>query len=98
VHESGTLLSAPVELAIYNLLTSPAAKQYVLQTANELGTLGQSRGKINLLRRFDLYNLSSSYEDSIPGTHFSPSKSSALTTPALAPTTPALAATNKIRR
>lgn len=78
VHESGTLLYDPidaaVELAIYDVLTTPAAKHYVLQTANELGTLGQSRGKINLLRRFDLYNLSSSYEDSIPGTHFSPSK------------------------
>jgi 1-phosphatidylinositol phosphodiesterase len=78
VHESGTLLYDPidaaVELAIYDLLTSPAAKQYILQTKNELGTLGESRGKINLLRRFDLYNLSSSYEDSIPGLHFSPSK------------------------
>jgi 1-phosphatidylinositol phosphodiesterase len=78
VHESGTLLydpiNAAVELAIYNLLTTPAAKQYVLQTKNELGTLGESRGKINLLRRFDLNNLNSSYEDSIPGLHFSPSK------------------------
>lgn len=78
MHESGTLLYDPVdaavELAIYDVLTTPAAKQYVLQTKNELGTLGESRGKINLLRRFDLYNLSSSYEDSIPGLHFSPSK------------------------
>jgi len=79
VHESGTLkydpIDAAVELAIYNVLNSPAAKQYILQTKNELGTLGQSRGKINLLRRFDLYNLSSSYEDSIPGLHFPPGKS-----------------------
>ena len=78
MHESGTLLYDPidaaVELAIYDVLSSPAAKQYILQTKNELGTLGESRGKINLLRRFDLYNLSSSYEDSIPGLHFSPSK------------------------
>lgn len=76
MHESGTLkydpIDAAVELAIYDVLTSPAAKQYVLQTKNELGTLGESRGKINLLRRFDLYNLTSSHEDSIPGLHFPP--------------------------
>lgn len=79
MHESGTLLydplNAAVELAIYDVLTTPAAKQYIVQTKDVLPTLGASRGKINLLRRFDLYNLFTPYQDSIPGLHFSPSKS-----------------------
>lgn len=78
MHESGTLLYDPidaaVELAIYDVLTTPAAKQYILQTHDSLGTLGEARGKITLLRRFDLFNLSASYEASIPGLHFSPTQ------------------------
>ena len=83
VHESGTLLYDPidaaVELAIYDVLTSPAAQEYVVQTKDELGTLGEARGKITLLRRFDLYNLTESYEDSIPGLHFPPGKQASVT-------------------
>lgn len=78
MHESGTLeydpIDAAVEMAIYDVLTTPAAQQYVVQTKNYLPTLGESRGKINLLRRFDLYNLTSSYQTSIPGLHFPPGK------------------------
>lgn len=85
MHESGTLLYDPidaaVELAIYGVLTTPAAQQYVVQTKNELGTLGDVRGKITLLRRFDLYNLRQVYEDTIPGLHFSPGKSSHVRSP-----------------
>jgi 1-phosphatidylinositol phosphodiesterase len=57
---------------LFNALTSPAARYYFLQTTGELGTLGQSRGKITLLKRFDLDQLPSSYSDALPGIHFSP--------------------------
>lgn len=57
---------------LYDTLTSPAAQNYVLQTRGTLGTLGEARGKITLLRRFDLDLLPPSYEASIPGLHFSP--------------------------
>ncbi|KAF7190894.1 1-phosphatidylinositol phosphodiesterase [Pseudocercospora fuligena] len=57
---------------LYATLTSPAARQYMVQARGELGTLGQARGKITLLRRFDLNLLAPMYENSIPGVHFSP--------------------------
>lgn len=60
------------QLMLYNTLTSPAAKKYILQTRGSFGTLGQARGKITLLRRFDLNLLPASYEATIPGVHFSP--------------------------
>ncbi|KAF7942970.1 hypothetical protein EAE96_010919 [Botrytis aclada] len=60
------------QLKLFNILTSPAAKRYLLQTKNELGTLGDARGKIILLRRFDLDQLSDTYENALPGLHFSP--------------------------
>ena len=58
----------------YDILTSNHAKQYILQTKNELGTLGEARGKITLLRRFDLSLLPDSCTDAMPGLHFSPTK------------------------
>jgi 1-phosphatidylinositol phosphodiesterase len=64
---------AAVQLALFNALTSPAAQKYILQTKDELGTLGDARGKITLLRRFDFDQLPASYTDAIPGLHFSPS-------------------------
>jgi len=60
------------QLIIFNILTSPAAKKYFVQTQNELGTLGQARGKITLLRRFDLDQLPDSYSNALPGLHFPP--------------------------
>ncbi|TGO66209.1 hypothetical protein BELL_0974g00020 [Botrytis elliptica] len=60
------------QLKLFNVLTSPAATKYFLQTKNELGTLGDARGKIVLLRRFDLDQLSDAYENALPGLHFSP--------------------------
>ncbi|EPE04051.1 plc-like phosphodiesterase [Ophiostoma piceae UAMH 11346] len=66
--------NAAVQLALYNLLTSPAARQFFVQTRGRLGTLGDARGKITLLRRFDLDQLPSSYEDALPGLHFSPNR------------------------
>lgn len=74
--EGSTMLyasyNADAQMALYNSVTSPIAKQYILQTTGELGTLGEARGKITLLRRFDLPNLPASYENSLPGLHFSP--------------------------
>lgn len=64
---------AAIQLKLYNALTSPVARQYFVQTKDQLGTLGQARGKITLMRRFDLDQLSSSYTNSLPGLHFSPS-------------------------
>jgi 1-phosphatidylinositol phosphodiesterase len=64
---------AAVQLQLYDALTTPAAQAYFVQTKDELGTLGQARGKITLMRRFDLDQLPASYTDNLPGLHFSPS-------------------------
>ncbi|KAG0651953.1 1-phosphatidylinositol phosphodiesterase [Hyphodiscus hymeniophilus] len=63
---------ANVQLQLFNLLTSAAAKKYFLQTSNAFGTLGEARGKITLLKRFDMDQLPASYSN-LPGVHFSPS-------------------------
>lgn len=60
-----------VQSLLYDSLTSPAAKQYISQT-NTLATLGSARGRITLLRRFDLNLLPSSQSANLPGLHFSP--------------------------
>jgi 1-phosphatidylinositol phosphodiesterase len=62
---------ADVQLQLFDLLTSPAAKQYILQTQDQFGTLGEARGKITLLKRFDMDQLPASFSD-LPGVHFSP--------------------------
>jgi 1-phosphatidylinositol phosphodiesterase len=62
--------NAAVQLAIFNTLTSDVAKKYFVQTQGELGTLGEARGKITLLRRFDLDQLPDSYSEAIPGVYF----------------------------
>lgn len=63
--------NADVQKQLYGLLTSAAAQTYFLQTADELGTLGEARGKITLLKRFDMDQVDASYSD-LPGLHFSP--------------------------
>lgn len=65
--------NAAVQLKLYKALTSRVARQYFVQRKGEFGTLGQARGKITLLRRFDLDQLSDFYTNSLPGLHFSPS-------------------------
>jgi 1-phosphatidylinositol phosphodiesterase len=60
-----------VQTLLHNALTSPAAKQYISQT-NSLSTLASARGKITLLRRFDLNLLPASQTADLPGLHFSP--------------------------
>lgn len=59
--------SKDVQLQLYDALTSAAAQRYISQDRDALGTLGNARGKIILLRRFDLDLLPPSYDDSIPG-------------------------------
>lgn len=58
-------------------LTTPAAKHYISQRHDVLGTLGPARGKIILLRRFDnpLDGLppGTTIEPTLPGIHLSPS-------------------------
>jgi len=63
---------AVVQTLLFNALTTDAARQYFLPKQNALGTLGDSRGKIILLRRFDLDQLPQSSTDALPGLHFSP--------------------------
>ncbi|KAK4955302.1 hypothetical protein LTR10_007497 [Elasticomyces elasticus] len=63
---------AGVQLELFNALTSPAAKHYFLQTTGSIGTLGEARGKITLLKRFDNDKLPAYYTDALPGIHFSP--------------------------
>lgn len=64
--------SEGVQRLLFDTLTSPTARQYVKQTTGELGTLGENRGKIVLLKRFDLDRLPSTYDAALPGLHFSP--------------------------
>lgn len=75
-YEPSTSKSGSNETALqhklYNALTSDEAKRYFVQD-QELGTLGESRGKITLLRRFDLDQLPSGDTESLPGPHFSQS-------------------------
>ena len=75
-YEPGTSMystnDAGLQRMMYDALTSPAAKQYILQNRGTIGTLGEARGKIILLKRFDLDMLPDSYSDLLPGIHFSP--------------------------
>jgi 1-phosphatidylinositol phosphodiesterase len=65
-----------MQTALFSVLTAPHAKQYFLQTPkNAFPTLGQARGKMILLRRFDLDLLPSSYDmTQVPGIHFPPAQ------------------------
>ncbi|KAJ5183812.1 hypothetical protein N7492_001428 [Penicillium capsulatum] len=54
---------------LYNVLTSEQARRYFVQ-AKELGTLGESRGKMTLLRRFSLDQLPASDVNTLPGLYF----------------------------
>jgi 1-phosphatidylinositol phosphodiesterase len=75
-YEGGTTINAKndaaTQMELFRTLTTPAAKKYFLQTKDRFGTLGEARGKITLLKRFDLDQLPASYGDALPGIHFSP--------------------------
>ncbi|KAI2638267.1 PLC-like phosphodiesterase [Xylaria nigripes] len=62
-----------VQRLLFQTLTSPAARAYVHQEKDALQTLGDVRGKIVLLRRFDLNDLPAE-EAALPGLHLSPGK------------------------
>ena len=62
-----------VQTLLHAALTSSAAKHYFIQTDTlSSTTLGSARGKITLLRRFDLDLLPASQTADLPGLHFSP--------------------------
>jgi 1-phosphatidylinositol phosphodiesterase len=65
--------NAQVDLMFFNILNSTVARSYILQVHDEFGTLGQARGKITLLKRFDLSTLPANYAAALPGVHFSSS-------------------------
>ncbi|PLB44217.1 PLC-like phosphodiesterase [Aspergillus steynii IBT 23096] len=59
--------SAATQQAIHNVLTSNHARRYFVQAKNELGTLGDTRGKITLFRRFSLDKIKGA---DLPGIYF----------------------------
>lgn len=61
-----------VQQALFDTLSSPSANKYFLQTRGALGTLGEARGKITMLQRFDLTDLVPSAQASLGGLHLSP--------------------------
>ncbi|KAM7223727.1 PLC-like phosphodiesterase [Rhypophila decipiens] len=64
------------QFLLFQSLTTPAAKQYILQRHDSLGTLGPARGKIILFRRFDNPfdpSPGQGTETVLPGLHLSPS-------------------------
>jgi 1-phosphatidylinositol phosphodiesterase len=63
---------AGVQWELLQILSSPAAQTYILQVWGALGTLGEARGKITLLKRFDFDQLPASYANALPGLHLSP--------------------------
>ena len=65
---------ARVQQQLYDHLSSPAARKYILQRRDELGTLGNARGKIVLLKRFELDKLPSIHGAMLPGIDLSPGK------------------------
>ncbi|KAI8962486.1 PLC-like phosphodiesterase [Daldinia sp. FL1419] len=74
-YEAGTKVNATFDRAardrLRGALGSEAAGRYIRRDAGRLGTLGESRGKIVLLRRFDM---GGAEDDELPGLHLGPSK------------------------
>ncbi|KAJ7611587.1 PLC-like phosphodiesterase [Roridomyces roridus] len=50
---TGTPRDLKLEQHIYNIMTSPLAQRYWVQTSGSLGTLGEARGKLTFLQRYD---------------------------------------------
>ncbi|KAM7185669.1 PLC-like phosphodiesterase [Rhypophila sp. PSN 637] len=64
------------QFLLFQSLTTPAAKEYILQRHDSLGTIGPARGKIILFRRFDNPfdpSPGQGTETVLPGLHLSPS-------------------------
>ncbi|KAJ3500825.1 hypothetical protein NLJ89_g9620 [Agrocybe chaxingu] len=62
---------ARLQEALYRILTSSLAKRYWVQTRGKLETLGEARGKLTLLRRFDFDLLPAHLPERI-GIHLDP--------------------------
>ncbi|RKF57086.1 putative plc-like phosphodiesterase [Erysiphe neolycopersici] len=73
-YENSTTLfarySVEIQKAILHALTSKTARKYFMGARNELGTLGDARGKMILLRRFDLDQLPPEQVEELPGIYF----------------------------
>jgi len=65
--------TAALQEHLYSVLNSDQAKRYWVQTNGSLGTLGQARGKMTLLQRFDWSKLPSTATQRM-GIPLSPSK------------------------
>lgn len=76
-YESSTVVNATFDATvhpmIFDILNSTTAAQFIDQTHDVLPTLGATRGKVVLFRRFDLDELPDEYETALPGLHLSPS-------------------------
>ncbi|KDR79191.1 hypothetical protein GALMADRAFT_243091 [Galerina marginata CBS 339.88] len=68
---TGTSDDARLQETLYNILTSDLAKKYWKQTRGTLGTLGEARGKLILLQRFD-FNLLPAHLTERTGIHLDP--------------------------
>lgn len=65
----GAADNAAVRSHIARVLTSPAARRYLLQTRDALGSLGAARGRAILFRRFDV---APEVPEALPGLHLAP--------------------------
>ncbi|KAJ4398488.1 hypothetical protein N0V85_006270, partial [Neurospora sp. IMI 360204] len=61
-----------VQRLLHSLLTTPAARRFIYPSHSLPPTLGHARGKIVLLKRFDLPDLSLDQQLAVPGLNFSP--------------------------
>ncbi|KAI1644551.1 PLC-like phosphodiesterase [Daldinia loculata] len=72
-YEGGTKDGAEFDDAVKDrlrsVLESDAAKRYIRQDSGRLGTVGESRGKIVLVRRFDM---GGAEDETLPGLHLGP--------------------------
>ncbi|KAF8192920.1 PLC-like phosphodiesterase [Pholiota molesta] len=68
---SGTRDDARLQEHLYNILNGDLAKRYWIQTRGTLGTLGEARGKLTLIQRFDFNKLPSHLTERI-GIHLGP--------------------------
>ncbi|KAK3495117.1 PLC-like phosphodiesterase [Neurospora hispaniola] len=62
-----------VQRLLHSLLTTPAARRFIYPSHSLPPTLGDARGKIVLLKRFDLPDLPLDQQLAVPGLNFSPS-------------------------
>ncbi|KAF8815521.1 PLC-like phosphodiesterase [Phlegmacium glaucopus] len=70
---TGTPNDPSLQERIYRILTSELAKEYWMQASGKLGTLGEARGKLTLIQRFD-YDLLPSHLTQRIGIHLGPTQ------------------------